>query len=139
MTIDTKRRVARLRELAKKLTGDERTVMRELALEVPPNEDRDVDYLLDWAADEIDRLRAENKRLQGIANAFEIVKEQRNTLQSQMEAVRVAASDNQMTDVEVASFLARESFDPGWVRYDLIEQAVMFGTGKHVPELEDDE
>lgn len=57
MTIDTKRRVARLRELAKKLTGDERTVMRELALEVPPNEDRDVDYLLDWAADEIDRLR----------------------------------------------------------------------------------
>jgi hypothetical protein len=53
-------RVARLRELSVAVSKNRRD---EFTMRVPAEPDRDADLVLSWAADEIDRLLAENAAL----------------------------------------------------------------------------
>lgn len=63
------RLVGRLRELADAVTHGRDVVAREFTMRVPAEPERDADMVLSNAADELDRLRAENEALRAALQA----------------------------------------------------------------------
>lgn len=55
--------IARLRDLSDAVTEGRDALNREFTMRVPAEPDRDADLVLSSAADLLDRLQAENKRL----------------------------------------------------------------------------